>query len=100
YFGEYQLSPSSIGISPLPTAHPSLFQQTWVRASILFYQNFTLAMGRSPGFGSTACNLFALFRLGFPAASRLKRLTLLQTITRWFVLQKARHHSLLSSDCL
>lgn len=51
-------------------------------------------MGRSPGFGSTACNLFALLRLGFPAASHLKCLTLLQTVTRWFVLQKARGHTL------
>jgi hypothetical protein len=51
-FGENQLSPGSIGISPLPTAHPTVFQHRWVRASILLSQNFTLAMGSSPGFGS------------------------------------------------
>ena len=42
--------PSSFGISPLPTPHPSLFQQTRVRASSAFYRTFTLDMGRSPGF--------------------------------------------------
>jgi len=33
HFGENQLSPGSIGISPLPTAHPLVFQHQWVRAS-------------------------------------------------------------------
>ena len=47
-------------------------------------------MDRSPGFGSTACNCVALFRLGFPLAPRLTRLTLLQTITRRLILQQAR----------
>ena len=28
HFGENQLSPGSLGISPLPTAHPNLLQQT------------------------------------------------------------------------
>ena len=36
--------------------------------------------------------LVALFRLGFPSAPYLKYLTLLHTVTRWLVLQKARHH--------
>ena len=31
YFGENQLSPSSFGISPLPTPHPRTFQRTWVQ---------------------------------------------------------------------
>ena len=52
HFGENQLSPSSIGISPLPTAHPCLLHKTRVRASMSFYTHFTLAMGSSPGFGS------------------------------------------------
>ena len=34
HFGENQLSPGSIGISPLPTAHPSHLQLTRVRSSI------------------------------------------------------------------
>ena len=52
HFEENQLYPSSIGISPLPTAHPSRFQPTVVRASTRSYPGFTLAMGRSLGFGS------------------------------------------------
>src|SRR5215207_8572645 len=57
HFGENQLSPRSFGISPLPTAHPSILNHRWVRASSPFYRTFTLAMGSSPGFGSTACDL-------------------------------------------
>ena len=53
HFGENQLSPLSIGISPLPTAHPSGLQSTPVRASTTCYGRFTLAMGSSSGFGST-----------------------------------------------
>jgi hypothetical protein len=51
HFGENQLSPGSLGISPLPTAHPSPLQWTPVRASTASYSGFTLAMGSSPGFG-------------------------------------------------
>ena len=36
--------------------------------------------------------LVALLRLGFPSAPYLKYLTLLHTVTRWLVLQKAHHH--------
>ena len=53
HFGENQLSPRSIGISPRPTAHPSGLQSTPVRASTACYGRFTLAMGSSRGFGST-----------------------------------------------
>ena len=52
HFGENQLSPGLISLSLRPTAHPLNFQLMWVRASTKFYQRFTLAMGRSPGFGS------------------------------------------------
>ncbi len=52
HFGENQLSPGSIGISPLPTAHPIVLQHEKVRASTRLYPRFTLAMGSSPGFGS------------------------------------------------
>ena len=38
--------------------------------------------------------LVALLRLGFPSAPYLKYLTLLHIVTRWLVLQKARHHTL------
>ena len=47
-FGENQLSPGLIGLSPLPTSHPSGFQPTQVRASTGCYPSFTLLMGRSP----------------------------------------------------
>src|SRR5690606_11848200 len=49
-------SPGSISYSLLITAHPHLLQQMWVRASSACYRTFTLAMTRSPGFGSTACD--------------------------------------------
>ena len=65
-----------------------------VRASIAFYGNFTLAMGRSPGFGSTPADSYALFTLGLPAAPRLKRLTLPAGVTRRTVLQKVRGRAL------
>jgi hypothetical protein len=47
-FGENQLSPGLISLSPLPTSHPSGFQPTPVRASTWCYPSFTLLMGRSP----------------------------------------------------
>ena len=47
-FGENQLSPSLIGLSPLPSGHPSGFQPTPVRASTTCYGRFTLPKGRSP----------------------------------------------------
>ena len=81
-----------IGLSPPPTVHPSFLQQTPVRASTKSYLRFTLSMGRSPGFGSTDCNLIALFRLGFPSAPALKALTSLQPVTRRLINQKAYRH--------
>ena len=62
----------------------------WVRSSIAFYGSFNLDMDRSPGFGSTPADYFALLRLGFPSAPRLKRLTLPASVTRRTVLQKVR----------
>src|SRR5438270_7034643 len=54
HFGENQLSPRSIGISPLSTAHPPVLQHGWVRASTAGQSRFTLAMDSSRGFGSHA----------------------------------------------
>ena len=51
-FGENQLSPCSIGISPLPTSPPPVLQHWWVRASTKCHLRFTLLMGSSHGFGS------------------------------------------------
>ena len=50
-------------------------------------------MDRSPGFGSTLYDLFALFRLGFPSAPYLKYLTSPHIVTRWTVLQKVRYRT-------
>jgi hypothetical protein len=95
HFGENQLSRSLIGLSPLPTTHPPGFQPWWVRASTTSYSRFTLAMGRSPRFGSTPrdSRLYrhALFGLAFATATP-HRLTSPRSITRRLILQKARHH--------
>ena len=61
-----------------------------VRSSNAFYGIFNLDMGRSPGFGSTRTDYFALFRLGFPSAPDFKSLTLPARVTRRTVLQKVR----------
>ena len=57
HFGEYELSPSLIGLSLLPAAHPKAFQRLTVRPSIPCYRDFSLAKGRSLGFASTPANL-------------------------------------------
>ena len=68
HFGEYELFPSLIGLSPLPTGHPKTFQRLPVRASSLCYQTFTLPMGRSLRFRVYHHQLDALFRLAFATA--------------------------------
>jgi hypothetical protein len=49
-------------------------------------------MDRSHGFASTATNSGALFRLAFATAAALNALTLLETVTRRLIMQKARRH--------
>ena len=49
----YELSPSLIGLSLLPSTHPEAFQRLSVRSSSWFYPNFNLVKGRSLGFAST-----------------------------------------------
>ena len=56
HFGEYELFPSLIGLSPLPTGHPKTFQRQRVRSSTVCYHSFNLPMGRSHGFASTTTN--------------------------------------------
>ncbi len=92
HFGEYELFPSLIGLSPLPTGHPKTFQRQPVRSSTVCYYSFNLPMGRSHGFASTTTNLSALFRLAFATDPDLKSLTLLATVTRRLIMQKARRH--------
>ena len=57
-------------------------------------------MGRSLGFGSKACNFGALFRLAFATAPPQNGLTLLQTLTRRIIMQKARGHTTRASPCI
>ncbi len=74
HFGENQLSPRSIGISPLTTTLPSHLQLTLVRASRACYRPFTLAMARSRGFGSIPSHysrpLRTRFRCGLHLATK------------------------------
>ena len=56
HFGEYELFPSLIGLSPLSTGHPKTFQRQRVRSSTVCYYSFNLPMGRSLGFASTTTN--------------------------------------------
>ena len=65
HFGEIQLALNSIGISPLITAHPPIFQHRSVRSSTWCYPSFNLAMIRSSRFGSIRSDFVALFRLAF-----------------------------------
>ncbi len=68
HFGENQLSPCSFGISPLPTAHPRLLQQSPVRPFTPHYGRCSLAMGGSHGFRSTTSDKRAL-HTRFPSGS-------------------------------
>ena len=94
HFGEYELSPSLISLSPPPSAHPEAFQRLSVRSSRQCYLSFNLAKGRSLGFASTPsdyppCSDSLSLRL------RISRsLTLPEKVTRRFIMQKARRHSL------
>ena len=91
-FGEYELSPSLIGLSLLHSTHPEAFQRLSVRSSIPCYRNFNLVKCRSLGFASTPTNYTPYsgslsLRLG-----DLWPLTLLVMVTRRFIMQKARRH--------
>src|SRR4249920_2512969 len=91
HFAENQLSPSLLGLSPLSTAHPLSFQPKTVRASTGSYPRFPLAMDRSLGFGSTACD-YAPYSDSLSLRLPLSGLTSPHTVTRRLILQKARHH--------
>ena len=92
HFGEYELSPSLISLSPLPSSHPKTFQRLPVRSSMWCYPNFNLLKGRSLGFASTPSDYSALFRLAFASAAALRALTLPEKVTRRFIMQKAPRH--------
>ena len=93
HFGEYELSPSLIGLSLLPSAHPKAFQRLLVRTSSWLYPAFILAKGRSLGFASTSADLTPC---SDSLSLRLRASLLLTspaTVTRRFIMQKARRHS-------
>ena len=94
HFGEYELSPSLIGLSLLPSSHPEAFQRLLVRTSIRCYPDFILDMCRSLGFASTPSDytpssgsLSLRVRVSWP-------LPLPEMVTRRFIMQKARRHML------
>lgn len=76
HFGEYELSPSLISLSPLHTTHPKIFQHSPVRSSSWCYPTFNLVMCRSLGFASTPADCIALFGLAFASAPLLAQLNL------------------------
>ena len=91
-FGEYELSPSLIGLSLLHSAHPEAFQRLLVRTSIPCYRDFILAKCRSLGFASTPtdcapCSGSLSLRLRSSWS-----LTSPEMVTRRFIMQKARRH--------
>ena len=93
HFGEYELSPSLISLSPPPSVHPEAFQRLLVRSSSWCYPAFNLVKGRSLGFASTTTDYA-------PSSDSLslrlrdsKPLTLPTTVTRRFIMQKARRHT-------
>ena len=93
HFGEYELSPSLIGLSLLPSGHPKAFQRLPVRTSRRCYPSFILPKGRSLGFASTRLDYGAVFQLAFaPAPGLLRPLASPTHVTRRFIMQKARRH--------
>ena len=99
-FGEYELSPSLIGLALLHSPHPEAFQRLLVRSSIPCYRDFNLTMGRSLGFASATTNSTPVYdSLSLRLRTSLP-LTLLVTATRRFIMQKARRHILRCSDRL
>ena len=93
HFGEYELSPSLISLSPPPSGHPEAFQRLLVRSSRWCYLSFNLPKGRSLGFASTPsdyppCSDSLSLRIHISRC-----LTLPEKVTRRFIMQKARRHS-------
>ena len=93
HFGEYELSPSLIGLSLLPSGHPKAFQRLPVRSSSGCYPTFNLLKGRSLGFASTCTDYNRPVRTRFRFGSAPRwRLASPVPVTRRFIMQKARRH--------
>ena len=93
HFGEYELSPSLIGLSLLPSPHPEAFQRLLVRSSIWCYPDFNLDKGRSLGFASTTTDLTPSSDSLSLRLQMSSSLTSPATVTRRFIMQKARRHT-------
>ena len=94
HFGEYELSPSLISLSPLPSAHPEAFQRLLVRSSRWCYPSFNLAKGRSLGFASTPSD-YTPYSDSLSLRLHVSRhLTSPEKVTRRFIMQKARRHTI------
>lgn len=91
HFGENQLAPGSIGISPLTTPHPPIFQHRSVRTSTWCYPSFILDMVRSPGFGSINTD-YSPFSDSLSLWLGRYNLNLPVPISRRLILQQARGH--------
>ena len=92
HFGEYELSPSLISLSPLPQGHPKTFQRLPVGPSIPCYRDFSLPWGRSLGFASTPADYAPYsdsLSLRVPLSGALASPAM---VTRRFIMQKARRH--------
>ena len=93
HFGEYELSPSLIGLSLLPSGHPKAFQRLPVRSSSGCYPAFNLPKGRSLGFASTYADSHRPVRTRFRFGSGLPQaLASPASVTRRVIMQKARRH--------
>ena len=93
-FGEYELSPSLIGLSLLHTPHPEAFQRLLVRTSIPCYRDFILDMCRSLGFASATSDQRPV-QARFHYGTGTECLGPPETATRRFIMQKARRHRLI-----
>ncbi len=97
HFGENQLSPGSLGISPLPTGHPDTLQRVRVRPSTGVFRPLQPAHGWLTRFRVDAARLRRLPVIAL-SDSRSLRLRLDHglasppSVTRRLILQKARRH--------
>ena len=73
HFGEYELFPSLIGLSPLPPGRPRAFQRPPVRPSIPRYRDFSLPGGRSQRFRVQRRRLKRPLKARFHSGSRPSR---------------------------
>ena len=87
-----------IGLSPLSTAHPRILQHPLVRSSTECYPCFNLAIDRSLRFVSTPNNYAPYSDSLSLRLQNVSPLTLLLNVTRWLIIQKARHQPFSQSE--